>query len=127
MQSGAIIGVLTEPEMPTTSPMSRTVMAMAVIAASRPTVSTFACVVVSAISARARSEGDAVVGAPLASAVLGTPLAAGAPPFVEEVRRAVEMSDAVDSRSPSIARGKPKRIEMKVATRPKVASTSADA
>ena len=33
----------------------------------------------SAISARARSEGDAVVGAPLASAVLGTPLAAGAP------------------------------------------------
>ena len=105
--------------MPTTRPMSRTVMAMAVIAANRPMVSTFACVVVSASSARARSVRGAVVGAPLA---------AGAPPCVEEEeRRAVEMSDAVDSRSPSIARGKPKRIEMKVATRPKVASTSADA
>ena len=100
---------------------------MAVIAANRPMVSTFACVVVSASSARARSVRGAVVGAPLTSAVVGAPLAAGAPPCVEEERRAVEMSDAVDSRSPSIARGKPKRIEMKVATRPKVASTSADA
>jgi len=103
-------------------------MAMAVIAANRPMVSTFACVVVSASSARARSVRGAVVGAPLTSAVVGAPLAAGAPPCVEEEeRRAVEMSDAVDSRSPSIARGKPKRIEMKVATRPKVASMSADA
>ena len=115
--------------MPTTRPMSRTVMAMAVIAANRPMVSTFACVVVSASSARARSVRGAVVGAPLTSAVVGAPLASAVvgAPCVEEERRAVVMSDAVDSRSPSIARGKPKRIEMKVATRPKVASTSADA